>query len=170
MIDNRPVTSKDAITIHRATLEHADGILECLRSAFAPYEHSYTKVAFEDTVLTPESIPRRLLDMTVFVALDRSARVAGTIACCVIGQAEGHLRGMAVRPEFQASGLADRLLKSAEAELVRQHCSRITLDTTEPLQRAIHFYESRGYRRSGKIGDFFGMPLIEYIKVLPSTK
>jgi N-acetylglutamate synthase-like GNAT family acetyltransferase len=160
------MTSPDEITIHRATLEHADGILECLRSAFAPYEHNYTKVAFEDTVLTRETLPRRLDEMTVFVALDRSGRVIGTIACNVIGQTEGHLRGMAVQPEFQTLGVADQLLERAEAELATQNCSRITLDTTEPLQRAIRYYEQRGYRRSGKIGDFFGMLLIEYVKVL----
>ena len=67
--------STDAITIHRATLEHGDGILECLRSAFAPYEHNYTKVAFEDTVLTRASLPRRIDEMAVFVALDHSGRV-----------------------------------------------------------------------------------------------
>jgi GNAT superfamily N-acetyltransferase len=164
------MTLADGITIHRATLEHADGILECLRSAFAPYQHNYTQTAFEDTVLTPETIPRRLEQMTVFVALDRSGNVVGTIACNLQGQAEGHLRGMAVRPEFQASGLADQLLERAEAELARLNCSRITLDTTEPLQRAIRFYEQRGYRRSGKIGDFFGMPLIQYVKVLASEE
>jgi GNAT superfamily N-acetyltransferase len=160
------MSSTDPITIHRAALEQADGILECLRSAFAPYEHNYTKVAYEDTVLTQQTLPRRLDEMTVFVALDRSGRVIGTIACNVIGQSEGHLRGMAVRPEHQAHGLAGQLLERAEAELVTQNCSRITLDTTEPLQRAIRFYEQRGYRRSGKIRDFFGMPLIEYVKVL----
>jgi hypothetical protein len=40
------------------------------------------------------------------------------------------------------------------------------LDTTEPLQRAMGFYEKHGYRRSGKVSDFFGMPLVEYQKVL----
>jgi len=30
----------------------------------------------------------------------------------------------------------------------------------------MRFYERHGYRRSGKIGDFFGMALIEYVKVL----
>ena len=164
------MTFTDAITILRATPEHADGILECLRSAFGPYQHNYTQTAFEDTVLTPETIFRRLDEMTVFVALDRSGSVVGTIACNVRGQAEGHLRGMAVRPELQARGLADQLLERAEAEIARQNCSRITLDTTEPLQRAIRFYEQRGYRRSGKIGDFFGMPLIEYVKVLVSEE
>ena len=164
------MSSIDAVTIHRATVQHADGILECLRLAFAPYEHGYSSAAYEDTVLTRESLLRRLDEMAVFVALDHSGCVVGTVACTVIGQVEGHLRGMAVRPECQARGVADQLLACAEAELVRQNCSRITLDTTEPLQRAMRFYERHGFRRSSRVGDFFGMPLIEYVKVLTSDE
>ena len=35
-----------------------------------------------------------------------------------------------------------------------------------PLQRAIRFYERNGYRPSGRVADFFGMPLFEYVKPL----
>ncbi len=31
----------------------------------------------------------------------------------------------------------------------------------------MRFYESHGYRRSGEVTDFFGMPLHEYVKDLP---
>jgi len=62
--------------------------------------------------------------------------------------------------------MAAMLLTAAEAELRSQHCTRITLDTTEPRARAMRFYEKYGYRRSGKVADFFGMPLFEYVKIL----
>jgi ribosomal protein S18 acetylase RimI-like enzyme len=163
------MTSIGAIMIHKATVRDANGILDCLRSAFEPYKRYYSAVAFEDTVLTPESVFRRLDEMVIFVALDHSSMVVGTVACNVIAEAEGHLRGMAVRPECQARGIADQLLARAEAELVQRKCSWISLDTTEPLQRAMRFYEKHGFRRSGKVGDFFGMPLIEYVKVLTSN-
>jgi ribosomal protein S18 acetylase RimI-like enzyme len=58
------------------------------------------------------------------------------------------------------------LLQHAEAELARRGCARITLDTTEPLRRAMVFYEKHGYRRSDVTRDFFGMPLLEYVKEL----
>jgi N-acetylglutamate synthase-like GNAT family acetyltransferase len=168
--DLRPTSPVDTTTIRKATVREVDGILECLRSAFAPYERNYSAAAFEDTTLTWESLLRRLDDMTVFVALNHSGRVVGTVACNVIGQTEGHLRGMAVLPECQACGIADKLLAHAEVELAQRNCSRITLDTTEPLRKAMRFYERHGFRRSGKIGDFFGMPLIEYAKVLTSNQ
>lgn len=152
------------IPIRKATLYDMEAVLSCLHIAFAPYEQHYTAVAFRDTTLTHESYPRRLKEMTVFVALSDSGRIVGTIACNVTCNGVGHLRGMAVVPDCQASGIAIHLLACAESELAQQNCSHVTLDTTEPLHRAMRFYERHGYRRSGKIGDFFGMPLIEYVK------
>ena len=43
---------------------------------------------------------------------------------------------------------------------------RQCLDTTEPLQRAVRFYLRHGFRASGRVTDFFGMPLFEYLKIL----
>jgi hypothetical protein len=40
----------------------------------------------------------------------------------------------------------------------------VTLDTTEPLKKAIRFYLRHGYKPSGIVKDFFGMPLFEYEK------
>jgi len=155
------------ITIRKAVVADGLAILECLRAAFEPYRESYTPAGFTDTVLTPETIQQRLGSMCVLIAVTESGDAVGTIACSLIGENEGHLRGMAVLPEWQGRGIAERLLRSAEAELAARNCQRITLDTTEPLQRAMRFYESHGYRRSGKVTDFFGMPLHEYVKDLP---
>jgi len=154
------------ISIRRATSDDAPGILACLREAFKDYRHSYTPDAFLDTVLTPETIHERLAKMIVFVAVSPSRQIAGTIACNVVNHDEGHLRGMAVCLAWRGTGLAAQLLSHAESELRRRKCARITLDTTEPLKRAMRFYEKHGYRRSGKISDFFGMPLFEYQKPL----
>ena len=93
-----------------------------------------------------------------------AGEIIGTIACQVRVEGEGHLRGMAVDPRLQGRGISQQLLERAESELHARHCQRITLDTTQYLQRAIHFYECNGYRASGKVTDFFGMPLYEYIK------
>ena len=142
------------------------GILACLASAFAPYQGRYTPGAFLDTVLTPDTLLERIADMTVFVAENSQQQVIGTIACKVVNDAEGHLRGMAVKPEYQRSSVASQLLQLAEQELRTAGCSFVTLDTTEPLERAMRFYEKNGYQRTGRITPFFGMPLIEYRKSL----
>jgi GNAT superfamily N-acetyltransferase len=104
--------------------------------------------------------------MDILIAVSPQEGAVGTIAFAETS-GEGHLRGMAVVPAWQSRGVATALLMAAEAELLRGRCSRITLDTTEPLQRAMRFYETHGYRRSGRITEFFGMRLHAYVKELP---
>jgi ribosomal protein S18 acetylase RimI-like enzyme len=150
--------------IRKATGKDADGILSCLRAAFDRYRSKYTPEGFADTVLDTETIQARLQDMNVLVAVSGEV-VIGTIGYGINGQ-EGHLRGMAVHPDWQGTGVALLLLGAAENELHKNGCTFVTLDTTEPLKRATRFYEKYGFSASGKISDFFGMPLYEYSKSL----
>ena len=152
--------------VQEATTADTSGILACLSAAFEVYRGSYTPAAFADTVLTPETLRRRLQEMTVFVATEKSGEIVGTIACSVVNPEEGHIRGMAILPSAQGSGIAARLLTHAEAYFRQRNCARISLDTTAPLKRAIRFYERSGFSTSGKVRDFFGMPLYEYLKAI----
>jgi ribosomal protein S18 acetylase RimI-like enzyme len=160
------MNSGPQFSIRRATFGDAAGIIDCLQSAFVPYRADYTDAAFADTVLTIDTVHERLTAMVVFVASTKAGEILGTIACNVLGGGEGHLRGMAVRPGWQGRGVAQRLLEAAESELRDRKCSRISLDTTAPLRRAVRFYERNGYRRSGIVADFFGMALIQFVKDL----
>jgi N-acetylglutamate synthase-like GNAT family acetyltransferase len=155
-----------SIAVRAATSEDCEGILECLALAFAPYREAYTAEAFQDTVLTSETILKRMAQMFVFVATVESGDVVGTIACKLMDGVRGHLRGMAVRPEWHGSGVSACLLRKAEEELRKAGCTTITLNTTEPLKRASHFYEKYGFRPTGKVGSFFGMSLFEYSKAV----
>jgi ribosomal protein S18 acetylase RimI-like enzyme len=158
------------LTIRRALPSDTDAILECLRSAFEPYRASYTPAGYLDTVLTAETLRDRLASMSVLVAITPEGALVGTVAHQTTAHSEGHLRGLAVLPTHQGAGVASQLLTVAERELRDQRCVRITLDTTEPLQRAIRFYEKHGYRPSGRVADFFGIPLFEYEKAMPSGR
>jgi GNAT superfamily N-acetyltransferase len=154
------------VTVRKAAAGDSTAILGCLREAFVPYRDSYTAAAYSDTVLTPESVGQRLAGMTVFVAVNESAEVVGTIGCRVTDERDGHIRGLAVRPGWHGSGVAAQLLGHAEDELLYLGCSRVTLETTAPLSRALRFYAKHGFRPSGETADFYGMPLIEYCKLL----
>lgn len=156
---------ENAVEIRVAKREDAPQIAACMEAAFAPYRDFYTPDAYADTVPSIDGILGRLSNMRVLVAVQGN-QVAGTIAGELNERGEGHLRGMAVLMQWQGSGVAARLLVSIEDYLRSQSCSRVTLDTTLPLQRAIRFYQGHGYRHSGMIGDFFGMPLYEYAKDL----
>jgi ribosomal protein S18 acetylase RimI-like enzyme len=155
-----------AFTIRPALISDSDEIHQCLRGAFAHFLDSYSREAFLDTVPTVESIRDRFNYMSLFVAEDGERKVIGTIAYYLKSPHEGYIRGMAVIPEWQGKGIAQGLLQTAEEEVRRRGCSRVSLDTTDPLQRAIRFYEKQGYRRTGAIEDFFGMPLHEFTKEL----
>jgi ribosomal protein S18 acetylase RimI-like enzyme len=154
------------LNIRRATLADADGILNCLQVAFAPYRTDYTAEAFSDTVLTPKTLAERLDKMSVLAALDESRQVVGTVAYSLMDSTEGHIRGMAVRPEWHGCGVAQRLLDRVQSALQELRCFAITLDTTRPLQRAISFYEKNGFRATGEVECFFGMDLLKYRKDL----
>lgn len=158
------MVESNRLSIRTATATDADGILKCLHSAFQEFRSSYTTGAFLDTVLTPETIRKRLEAMHVFVAVNDADQVVGTIAFQVVDKDEGHIRGMAVMPGWQGTGVAAQLLRTAESHLQQSDCGRVALDTTAPLRRAIRFYERNGFRPSGKVTDFFGMPLFEYVK------
>jgi GNAT superfamily N-acetyltransferase len=157
----------DILQIRRARDEDADAILTCLAAAFETYHRQYTPEAFAATVLDKDTIHLRLRELCVLVAVSER-EVVGTIGYSVRGT-EGHLRGMAVLPGRQGTGVASKLLQTAEAQLLARGCNRATLATTGPLQRAIRFYECHGYALSGRISDFFGMKLYEYAKPLSSA-
>ena len=135
--------SQKSFTVRRADPKDGEGILACLASAFAPYRNKYTPAALKDTVLDSESVQRRLREMCVFVAVAQK-RVVGTLACAASGE-EAHLRGMAVLPDWQGCGVASALLEAAEVQVRNQHRKRVTLDTAEPLARAMRFYERHGF-------------------------
>lgn len=156
------------LTVARATFDDSEAILRCLRAAFEPYRMQYTAAAYEDTVMTAETVRQRIATMTVLVARTESGPILGTIGAAVRGS-EGHIRGMAVVPSAQGTGIAGRLLDTIERELSVAGCSFVTLDTTAPLVRAVRFYERHGYVPSGTVTEFFGMPLFEYQKRLQAA-
>lgn len=161
----QPPSKLETVLVRRANAKDVTGILECLALAFEAFREQYTPEGYRDTTLTPETLDQRLQTMAVFVAEASAGDIAGTIGGSVHSRT-GHLRGMAVRPEWQGRGVAEQLLQAIERELQTQGCSQITLNTTQPLQRAVRFYEKHGYSRTGKVKDFFGMPLFEYVKPL----
>jgi ribosomal protein S18 acetylase RimI-like enzyme len=152
------------IEIRRAGVSDAAGILNCLTAAFEEYRALYNKAGYADTTLNSETVLRRLMETTIYVAVNEKGEVVGTVSWSRTRPGEGHLRGMAVRPEYQGSDVAGRLIDRVEADIRDSGCRLASLETMDFLKRSIHFYEKRGYRRTGQIKDFFGQPAHEFIK------
>jgi ribosomal protein S18 acetylase RimI-like enzyme len=153
------------IFVRRARGEDAESVAACLAAAFEPFRSQYPQNAFQDTVPGPEAVRGRMTHMVIYVATTSDEEIVGTVAVAIAAE-EGHLRGMAVLPAWQGQNIAGPLLRMAENDLHASGCVRITLDTTAPLKRAIRFYERNGFVPSGKVTDYFGMPLYEYLKQL----
>ena len=158
--------SASSFRIRPATEDDLPGVLRCLAAAFEPYRSEYTREAFADTVLTPTTASARLASMRILLAEEESGVVVGTIAWGRRTGSTGLIRGMAVLPDRQGTGVAQALLDRALAELVDAGCEAATLGTTTVLRRAIRFYEKNGFRPSGQVMDFFGMRLFEWSRRL----
>src|SRR4030095_5683765 len=104
-------TTGTSFSIARATFDDAEGILNCLCAAFEPSRTQYTAAAYEDTVMTSDTVRQRIESMTVLVARNKTGLIVGPIGASVRGP-EGHIRGMAVAPLWQGAGVANRLLES----------------------------------------------------------
>ena len=150
------------IDIRAARQDDVEGVRQCLVAAFEPYRSDYTPGAYLDTVPDEASVLARVEKMHVLVAVAPEG-IVGTVGAS-LGRGEGHLRGMAVRPEWHGTGLSALLLHTIETWAQSQGCKRITLDTVLPLRAAIRFYEKNGYRKTGRVSDLYGMPLVDYVK------
>jgi putative acetyltransferase len=152
--------------IREATHDDLAKVVDCLHAAFAPYEGTYTPEAYRNTTLSLSTMEERFAATLVLVATDDDEEIVGTISLRQEPDSSGHLRGMAVAPGCQGTGVAAALLGAAEHSLRERRCLSVHLETTKPLHRAMRFYERCGFRRTGRVTDFFGMTLIEYSKDL----
>ncbi len=157
-----------AFSVRRAGPSDVDAMVACLQAAFDAFRQDYTPGAWADTVVDANGMRERLKTMTVFVVVDENNKVVGSVAGTLVAPQHGHLRGMSVDPAFHGKGAAELLLEAIEKDLGRQvGRGKITLETTSPLARASNFYRQHGYRASGKVSDYHGMQLFEYVKDWP---
>ncbi len=152
--------------LRRAGASDLPSIRECLRGAFEPFRSEYTAAAFEATVLTSETARQRLAEMLIWVALDAGGVVRGTLSWAPTEPHTGHLRGMAVDPLWQGSGVAQALLDRVLEEMETVGVTRVTLRTAPPLRRAARFYERNGFRPTGAVADLHGVPVREFARTL----
>jgi ribosomal protein S18 acetylase RimI-like enzyme len=73
------------------------------------------------------------------------------------------VRSVAVLPELQSEGIGTELMAELEERASESDFEQVVLKTTESLQRAQQFYESRGYRSVGGSADS-GTDYVWYLK------
>jgi N-acetylglutamate synthase-like GNAT family acetyltransferase len=116
-----------SLEIRQAGNDDVQSILKCLATAFAPYSALYTPDAFADTVLDVRRLQERMQKMHILVAVS-DGEIIGTVSGAACEGGEGHLRGMAVLPQYAGTGVAAQLLTVIETWLRQRGCTRVTLD------------------------------------------
>ncbi len=86
--------------IRKARPKDAKRIHKILLAAFKEFRKYYTNEGFNDTVMSEEAVLVRMKEMTIYVAVNKDNNLIGTIGWQKIGYEEGHVRGMAVHPNW----------------------------------------------------------------------
>ncbi|MBI3743454.1 MAG: peptidase C39 family protein [Chloroflexi bacterium] len=109
---------------------------------------------------------------TTFV-IERDGVVRGSAVMLWRGNAAtGHLYSIVTDQSHQGGGLGGKLLLACEEAAVAQGCEQMLLEVRPDNDRAIHFYETRGYRAIGRIENYYsdGADAIQMTKRLPEEE
>jgi len=158
----------DIISIHRTfEINDSQQIHEVLLYAFEPYRILYTEEAFNATVVSTGNLVKRIEaeKYEVITALYRG-KICGTVSVKKTRNENLYVASMAVLPEYHGNGIGYKLLEEAEKTALQKDCKKIVLETSEPITNAIRLYEKFGFKRTGKIRDWFGVPIFKMMKRL----
>ena len=141
---------------------YASRLHEILHDAFLPYRSFYTKEAFDATVVSTDTIEKRINSSAYSVyGAFVEGELAGTVTSKLTGTGDLYFMSMAVLPRFAGRGIGNALLTTLKEEAIETKCRFISLDTYEPLTHAIRLYEHFGFRRTGKSKDYSGIVVFE---------
>ncbi len=95
----------------------------------------------------------------VFLVARLDGAASGCGAVRLISETEAEIKRMYVRPSRRGRGIARALLARLETEARRLGARRLLLETGERQQEAIGLYESAGYVRVPRFGEYVDSPL-----------
>lgn len=146
--------------IRRATPDDAAALHELMRAAFGPFEPQYTPACFDATIIDAPRFQQRMAEGPVWLA-EVNGEVVGTIGAKL--DARGlYVRGMAVHPEAQRTGLGRQLLDVC-ADYGRRHGAKaMWLSTTTFLDASAALYQSYGMKPAPGPAELEGTPLCSF--------
>lgn len=132
-------------------------------------------VAIETASFTNDRLSRRSL--RYFIAAPNAevivAEIKGVLAGYALvafrkGSAIARLYSIATDPDFRGRNLGLALLRAAERLALKRGAEFMRLEVRCRNRRAIALYERQGYRRFGRIDDYYedGAPAFRYQKTL----
>jgi [ribosomal protein S18]-alanine N-acetyltransferase len=153
--------------IRPATIADIEKIHYVLSEAFKPYKKHYTKEAYNATVLSTDTLVKRITDpeLYVLVALFKD-KIVGTTTGYNETKDCLHISTMAVDPQYQKKGVGYKLLEYICSIARENKVQRISLESYEPLKRAIAIYENYGFKKTNNKRTYHGIEIFEMIKLL----
>lgn len=135
--------------------------------------------AIEDCCFTTDRLSRRSL--RYFLAAANAtflvAEVGGAIAGYALiafrrGSAIARLYSIAIHPDYRGRSLGRALMKDSEKIARSAGADRMRLEVRARNRRAIALYEEQGYRRFGRIEDYYedGAAAYRYEKLIKAAK
>jgi len=103
------------------------------------------------------------------VASARSGEIAGyALVLYRHNSRRARLYSIAISPDCRGQGLAQQLLSRSEVAARRRGCDALYLEVRPDNHRAIHLYESAGYRQHSRITGFYedGTDALRFEKAL----
>lgn len=169
----------DDVITRAATADDARAIAETLTEAFhgylawAPPDWSPPLRSDEDEALLAKALSRPGVWCLLATA---HGKTVGHVALAPFTMLEPqppppgtiNLWQLFVRPAWQGSGVAVRLIQAAIGEAQRRGFTRMRLWTPRGATRARRFYEREGWTATGsrRDGSPFGLPVVQYARAL----
>jgi len=94
------------------------------------------------------------LETISFVA-ELEGRIAGFIMANIKKKSRAHIITLDILPDFRRRGLASRLLKLLEKELINKGVNSISLEVNVDNKTAINLYEKWGYTKIKRLRNYY---------------
>lgn len=136
-------------------------------------------LAIEDCCFTTDRLSRRSLRYflaapnAVFQVADLGGDIAGyALVALRKGSAIARLYSIAIHPDYRGRDLGRALLRAAEKQARAAGTDLMRLEVRARNRRAIALYEAQGYRRFGRIADYYedGAAAFRYEKTLKTAR
>jgi GNAT superfamily N-acetyltransferase len=146
------------VEIRLAAESDAETIANILRVAFAEFESDYTPEAYAIVTPPADEIRGRFSEGPIWIAVVED-EIVGTVS--VVPEPDWlYIRSMAVLPQAQGAGIAQRLLETVEDYGIENGFYTLFLYTTRFSNDAIRLYKKFGFGhvRYTSGDEWFGTP------------
>lgn len=126
--------------------------LGCLRAYYAELDQTFPQ-GFDPGPITDDGMDQLRPPLGLFLLAFQGETAIGCVGLRGDGTPTGEIKRLWVAPEARGLGLADALMAKAEAAARAIGMTRLVLDTSRHLPKAVAFYRKRGWAEIARYND-----------------